>query len=305
MENNDLYEDLMIRVLDGGATKAEEAQLKDWLKEDRSNQQAYEAFQKIWNAVPDVPLLNDLEVLEDLKKVKAQGERNIKAQDTPPKAKVISLSFLRKIAAVLLPLVIVAIGVSLYFNKDANAPILLSDGTKVWLYQDAQLDYPKDFEGATRVVTLNGEAYFDVAKDATKPFIIEAGAATIKVLGTSFNVQSSIKQTNVIVNSGKVALLAKDQEAIAVELTKGEKGIYENGTVQETINTDKNYRSWQTGIFEFDGTMPITEVRRQLEKYYGTIKLNISANKDCLLEASFNKEKLSTVMDIINSSCGY
>jgi len=58
-----------------------------------------------------------------------------------------------------------------------------------------------------------------VAKDASKPFIIEAGASKIRVLGTSFNVQSSIEETNVIVNTGKVQLSAKNTPEQVVELT--------------------------------------------------------------------------------------
>lgn len=68
--------------------------------------------------------------------------------------------------------------------------ITLADGTKVWLNAGTKLYYSNDFKGATREVILQGEAFFDVVKNAAKPFIVYAGSTKIKVLGTSFNVKA-------------------------------------------------------------------------------------------------------------------
>jgi len=302
-ETNNVYEDLMIRILDGVATEKEKATFEQWLKEKPANQAAYQDFQKIWMASPDAKLLAGLDVNADLAAVKAKSKA---AQQPAKTARVIALPMLQKVAAILLPIAVVVTALFLYINQaDSNAPILLSDGTKVWLYKTAKLDFPKSFEGENRLVKLTGEAYFDVAKDANKPFIIEAGKATIQVLGTSFNVQSSATETKVVVNSGKVQLADKINREKTVELTKGEKGIYANAQVVESINTDKNYRSWHTGVFEFDGTVSMEVVVQQLSKYYGQVDLNIAANETCLLDASFEKEELKTVLEVIKNSCGY
>ena len=301
-ETNNLYEDLMIRVLDGVATESEKATFEQWLIEQPVNQVTYQDFQKIWTASSDAKLLEGLDVSTDLAAVKAKA----KQQQSTKTAKIISFPMLRKVAAILLPIAVVVTALFLYVNQDDSyKPILLSDGTKVWLYKTAKLDFPKSFEGEKRLVKLTGEAYFDVAKDASKPFIIEAGKATIRVLGTSFNVQSSATATKVVVNSGKVQLADKINQEKAVELTKGEKGVFANAQVVESINTDKNYRSWHTGIFEFDGTVPMEVVVQQLSKYYGKVDLNIAANEACLLDANFEKEDLKTVLEVIKNSCGY
>ena len=69
--------------------------------------------------------------------------------------------------------------------------LFLSDGTKVWLNAVSKISYIKDFSGqATRDVYLEGEAYFEVAHDAKKPFIVHTSSIQITVLGTSFNVKS-------------------------------------------------------------------------------------------------------------------
>ena len=310
------YDELMIRVFDGYATETEQKQLNDWLIASHANQTAFTEFQKIWTGAADASVLHNLDIEADLKVVKAQakmgnrqlatGNSQLAMRNPQPATRILFIAFLRKIAAILLLLAVIGIALSIYLNQGTDPkPILLSDGTKVWLYQDANLEYPETFTETTRSVKLTGEAFFEVAKDATKPFVIEAGASEIRVLGTSFNVQSAVNQTNVIVNTGKVQLSAKEAPEQVVELTKGEKGIYQNAIVKETINTDKNYRAWQNGIFEFDGSLPMEEVIAQLSKYYGKIEMNIATNADCSIVGEFEKEELSTVLEVIKNSCGY
>ncbi len=300
MEKDNLHENLMIKMLEGTASKAEVSQFQKWINLSTENEREYKDFQKIWAAVPDAKLLEKLDVEADLAALKEKA--------TTPKInsnRIISINFFRRIAAVLLPLIIALTGLYFYFNQtDPKAPIVLNDGTKVWLYKDAKLDYPKTFEGNNRLVKLIGEAFFEVAENKNKPFIIEAGATNIKVLGTSFNVRSSNQETNVVVNTGKVSLSPKNDTQNGIELTKGEKGTYTEGNLIETINKDINYRSWQNGVFEFDGTKPVSEVIDQLTKYYGPLNIDIKNNKECLLEANFEKEALSTVIEVLKNSCG-
>ena len=71
-----------------------------------------------------------------------------------------------------------------------KASINLPDGSKVWLNGDSKITYDGDFQGKTREVHLSGEAFFDVAKDKTRPFIIHTRTINLKVLGTAFNVRS-------------------------------------------------------------------------------------------------------------------
>ena len=75
-------------------------------------------------------------------------------------------------------------------KKGSKSNIKLPDGTQVWLNADSKLVYKENFSGATREVTLTGEAYFDVAHDSSHPFIIHTGKASIRVLGTAFNIRN-------------------------------------------------------------------------------------------------------------------
>ena len=81
--------------------------------------------------------------------------------------------------------------------KGSRSRTLLADGTTVWLNADSKLHCENDFTGATREVTLEGEAFFDVVKQTNRPFIVHTSGIDIKVLGTAFNVKSYPEDKNV------------------------------------------------------------------------------------------------------------
>ncbi|MFL9844855.1 FecR family protein [Flavobacterium rhizosphaerae] len=113
----------------------------------------------------------------------------------------------------------------------------LNDGTRVWVNENTEIKYPKEFTGNERRVTLKGEAFFEVAKDATKPFIITSGGITTTVVGTSFTIKAynnapaevhvrtgkvkvEGKQNSVFLERGYATVLAKDTEILNKERTK-------------------------------------------------------------------------------------
>ncbi|MDE7374724.1 MAG: FecR family protein, partial [Odoribacter sp.] len=79
--------------------------------------------------------------------------------------------------------------------RGAEYQLTLSDGTRVWLNAETELKYPVTFTGEVREVTLEGEAYFEVAKNSARPFVVKSEKLEIKVLGTSFNVKAYPQET--------------------------------------------------------------------------------------------------------------
>ena len=100
---------------------------------------------------------------------------------------------------------------------------ILSDGTKVWLNAESELDFPVDFIGKERVVRLKGEAYFEVEPDAAHPFVVETKDVRTRVLGTSFNIKAYDNEERVFTTllTGKVKVSAVGEENESVELTPG------------------------------------------------------------------------------------
>lgn len=116
-------------------------------------------------------------------------------------------------------------------SPGSKSKILLPDGTSVWLNADSKLTYNDDFNDTKREVYLVGEAYFDVAKNKEKPFIIHTPVIDLKVLGTAFNVRSydNDKETETVLVHGSVEVLFKSSgNDKKIVLKPGEKLIVKN-----------------------------------------------------------------------------
>ena len=149
---------------------------------------------------------------------------------------------------------------------------ILSDGTKVWLNAESELDFPVDFVGKERVVRLKGEAYFEVKPDAAHPFIVETRGVRTRVLGTSFNIKAYDDEESIFTTllTGKVKVSAIGEENESVVLTPGMQSEWqENGQKMSVKKVNaENFTAWRQGAFMFDNEN-IMVVTRVLERWYG------------------------------------
>jgi len=154
--------------------------------------------------------------------------------------------------------------------KGGEYHLLLEDGTHVWLNAASSIRFPTRFMGSERRVQLTGEAYFEVAKDAKKPFIVDINQHTsIQVLGTRFNVNAytdeerintTLLEGSVAVNSGSFGrAIIPGQRAVTDH--NGNKGI-----LVEPADTVRAV-AWKNGVFDFNDTK-LSEVMRQVSRWY-------------------------------------
>ncbi len=136
--------------------------------------------------------------------------------------------------------------------EQKNVEVRLPDGSKVLLNRNSKIEYPDKFSRQTRSVKLQGEAFFDIEPDVSKPFIVDAGTANITVLGTSFNVNTGNNRVEVFVTSGKV-MLSSNTGNQSITLEPGDVGSILDNNASKTANTDPNYLSWKTEILRFEG----------------------------------------------------
>lgn len=147
--------------------------------------------------------------------------------------------------------------------------IVLADGTKVYLNAVSSIKYPTQFNGDQRIVELDGEAYFEVAKNKNKPFIVKSGDQDIEVLGTHFNVHAydneSVVKTTLL--EGSVAVSYKNQKAI---LKPGQQSNVSDKFSKITVKQVDTEAAiaWKNGRFKFDNA-DLKTVMRQLERWYG------------------------------------
>lgn len=144
----------------------------------------------------------------------------------------------------------------------------LPDGTKVWLNTASKLSYPVAFNGTERNVSLEGEAYFEVAHDAAKPFKIKAQDTQIEVTGTEFNVSAYLSDRKVITTllKGGVNVRKKGQE---VSLSPGYQAVSyaEGATIDKLIGNAEQTMAWKNGYFIFDN-MDIVSIMRSVARWY-------------------------------------
>lgn len=144
--------------------------------------------------------------------------------------------------------------------------IVLCDGTEVWLNAESTLTYPSRFSGSQRIVQLDGEAYFKVARDTSRPFIVKSGEVETQVLGTSFNFRNySHSATHVTLVEGRVLVTGHDT---SVTLHPNEDArIHDDGTIRVTQADPRSYTAWTDGYFYFDNAS-LEEIMRELGRWY-------------------------------------
>jgi ferric-dicitrate binding protein FerR (iron transport regulator) len=144
--------------------------------------------------------------------------------------------------------------------------IMLEDGTEVWLNAASVLRFPFSFTTGEREVYLTGEAFFKVAKDSRRPFIVHTGKTDIRVLGTSFNINAYDDHiTTLALVDGKVLTKAGSYE---VTLSPGQQAIYRPGAGFETKPFDAaTALSWMQGVRYFHN-VPLAEITSMLPRWF-------------------------------------
>lgn len=157
----------------------------------------------------------------------------------------------------------------LILAKGKRTNLTLPDGTRMWINGGSRVVYPVEFKGKTREIYLDGEAYFDVARNEDSPFLVRTDAVNVKVLGTKFNISSysSDYETRVVLVSGSVSVKAGDSgRAFTLKpnemLECGGEGV--NVAQVDTYH----YVSWIDGLYLYDNEK-LENIAARLSRYYG------------------------------------
>ena len=148
--------------------------------------------------------------------------------------------------------------------------ITLVDGTNVWLNARTSLSYPVKFGKNNRQVVLDGEAYFDVTKDKSKPFIVQTNNYNVEVLGTQFDVNaySETGEFETTLMSGSVKVASASDSTQKITLKPNNKVFLQDGKLHVTAVDDYNPYRWKEGLICFKNET-FTSIMKDFEKYYG------------------------------------
>jgi len=166
-------------------------------------------------------------------------------------------------------------------NDQKNVIVSLPDGSKVYLNRNSEFTYRNNFGKNGRDVKLTGEAYFEITPDVSRPFIIDAGMASVKVVGTTFNVITNNNESavEVFVTTGKVLVL-DPAGSQTIQLDPGFVGTMNSEIHEKTVNNNPNYLSWKTGYLAYSG-QKLDIVFRDLKRVYN---MDIVADDQSILE---------------------
>ncbi|GAB2777774.1 FecR domain-containing protein [Rhabdobacter roseus] len=182
----------------------------------------------------------------------------------------------------------------------------LPDGSNVWLQPGAGIEYARVPTPDAREIILEGEAFFDVTPDPSRPFRVRSGSVLTTVLGTSFNVQANAQtqQYEVSVVTGKVSVSAPDGlgSSRSVQLLPREQARFDASSGQLTQLKVPDHlektASWQPVSLRFEDAT-LEEVVRKLEKQFGLrIVLNNPQLAHCRIKATFDQQRLPEILEM-------
>lgn len=191
-------------------------------------------------------------------------------------------------------------------DKGTKYSTVLPDGSKIKLNAESTLRYPEQFVHDKREVYLNGEAFFEVKRDESKPFVIHSGDLKTTVLGTSFNVKAFTSEENieVAVVSGLVRVTTKNGLSFNVEPEN--MAVYKKSSqsLKKVKYDNKKVLGWKDGILYFSHE-PLKEVFKKLESWYG-VELKVSENihTEDPYSGEFHNETLKNVLEGICYTSG-
>jgi ferric-dicitrate binding protein FerR (iron transport regulator) len=190
-------------------------------------------------------------------------------------------------------------------SGETMTQVMLPDGSTVWLNKNSRLAYHDDFNKENRTVILAGEAFFEVIADRQKPFVVQTPQARVKVLGTSFNVNTyagESKTTEVFVVTGIVNFSNNKGANEGIDLKAGELAAASNNTVMLLTSDDSNILAWKEKRLIFQKS-PLNSVAKNLEAYF---KIDIEImNEDigrCRFTGSFDQPTLEEIIEALSVS---
>lgn len=254
-------EDLLLKKLQGIASREEEIQITTWLSESEENIKTFTSLRMMWQAgkiaeYSSVPMLN-----------KELGQFNRAIDSRQQKSRALRINHFLKYAAIIVGIsVIGSLGYLLLPSGEDQVMVeysvpvggdirkfKLSDGTAIALNEGSHLSYPSTFKKGKRVVKLEGEAFFDVAHLPESRFIVETSALNVEVKGTSFNVNTTGNLMQTVLVSGSVKLTDRKGKLV-MEMEPGQ--LAEFNTKSRALNVSqvntRIYTSWQEGLVVFD-----------------------------------------------------
>ena len=282
IEHENGIDGLLLRCLEGTASEDEYDRAGQWAAQSPENK-AY--YRKMLDVLTASNLLKPIDA-EVQKRVWEKLEREIQPAPQKPNRFITVFRWAAAAAAILIIAYIARIQIlsespdvrhhAIYTAKGEKPVVELNDGSKVWLNDETGFCYPESFGKNSREVTLSGEAYFEVAKNAGKPFLVKTGELTIEVLGTRFNVRASESErfikTTLMEGSVKIHKNDPKGESDEIILAPNQQLLFDKQSGKMSLHevNSQLYTAWKDGQIIFDSDR-IEEVFAVIEQNFNVV----------------------------------
>jgi len=271
-------------------------------------------IQEITKITDSIELLKKMEAIDSIAALHRVKANINKKQPTN------WLLYLQRIAAILiLPLFLLVVLQTIHLTNIDNSiqitelttpPTLrsfttLPDGTKVWLNGNTTISYPNRFTGNERMVTLSGEAFFEVATDKHSPFIVQINHLLVQATGTQFNIASYPGEAlqEILLTEGSVSIhyQKENERKFLTDLTVNEMALFDNNNRNLKVKKVEplKYIAWKNGKIIFSNDA-LSEVTKKLERWYNVeFTYHTGTNTEHAFTGAFAGENLSQILKCI------
>lgn len=253
------------RYLSGESSPAEREAFEMEMESDPSLREHFLDYQIIWKNHPSAT-----ENFWDAEKAWARFETAQHHQTSNNRTRNLNWAVAAAIVLALGAAVFLWIGKNAdtySYSIENKGSILLPDGSVVFLNKDAEIRV-YSFNKKQRYVKLEGEAFFEIAPNPEKPFVVKAGQTITEVTGTAFNIKTWDDSTTIFVQSGKVIFRSSKTKEQALALNAGEAAIAQNDQLSRIINPSPNVFSWHSRELRFRKNMHFEDIIRDIALYF-------------------------------------
>ena len=306
--------ELLHRLIAGSTTEEENRQLMEWFRQCASREEFFKLFERAWKDSSD-EMPRDVQERMYRRLNRGLDEEKKQAKVIPLRSRF-SWKIWQRVAVACIIIVLSLVNYNMYqkqkqlstqnfmvsAEKGQRAFVTLPDSTKVWLNSDTKISYPADYGMKERNVALVGEAYFEVAKNPAKRFVVEIKGMQVEALGTAFNI-NSYKNDNKIIASlfdGSVRVSYEDHVAILNPHESVKVDLLTHDFLQYEDNNMKNIALWRENEITFDGES-LEEIAGIINRLYNTTIYieDESLKKECYI-GTVRNNSLENFIDIIN-----
>ena len=309
---------ILTRYVMDEATEKERRQVAVWAHQSTENFDKLEKLYAVLRLVKEKELVDQIDTAYHF----AEFKKRIRKEASVYFFRQLSVWSVRAAAILFIPLLIYTYSLQTMPPKKVQAITIttkpsmiasfyLPDSTQVWLDAGATLTYPVQFDAKHRQVAMTGQAYFEVTKDAKRPFTVNASdQLSIEVLGTKFNIKAYPTENNIqtTLKEGlvRLSMFKGKKNENSVLLYPNQKATYSKKTHNVSIVKEEAYKNiaWKDGKLIFDRT-PMNEVLKEITRRYNVqFKIKDATVLESVITGRFEVENVSQIMDYLHLASG-